>query len=387
MNPDTFSALWSLMPREERDFPLKTKSSGASNTVPRARTYNKKSGIHKPKNRLPIKFVASTKLPGNTMSDSELSSLSSLSSIATEESTSETQKTAEESTPASQITAENGWIEIIESPSGQYDYDDDPLGLYGGPEVDDRPSWIEFYHQDARTTRNFARMAPTEAERDARIRARIAEVTRTSYNPFPSNAAQSSHYPPPGQWFSTRQRNLPQRTLPPLKICNPDEPIASIEDQYEQPPQNHVNPASLIRRQANVRRINNKKRQNFAEKEKVSGSKIYDWGKAFSGRDEQAELQEAIELSLAVTTPNKFEDAASDDTEESLEFGNPMDFPTMGFQEIHHGVQAGYENTGLNAPISIITEDQLEKTMEQVSDDHIPTYPRESPKRKRDEDD
>ena len=69
----------------------------------------------------------------------------------------------EEPVPESEKTAENGWIEILPNPNGTYDYDNDPAGLYGGREVDDRPSLIDFYHQDARTNRVFARMAPTKA--------------------------------------------------------------------------------------------------------------------------------------------------------------------------------------------------------------------------------
>lgn len=73
----------------------------------------------------------------------------------------------EEDIPELEKTAENGWIQILMTPRGPYDYENDPAGLYGGREVDDRPSLIEFYHQHARTNGFFARMAPTQAERAA----------------------------------------------------------------------------------------------------------------------------------------------------------------------------------------------------------------------------
>lgn len=66
--------------------------------------------------------------------------------------------------PESEKTAENGWIVILQNPKIPYDQEEDPAGLYGGKEVDDRPSLWEFYHQDARTNGNFAKMAPTKAE-------------------------------------------------------------------------------------------------------------------------------------------------------------------------------------------------------------------------------
>ena len=80
--------------------------------------------------------------------------------------------------PESEQTAENGWIEILETPNGPYDFDNDPAGLYGGREVDDRPSLIEFYHQDARTNCIFARMAPTKAELASAAAAKAAPEAR-----------------------------------------------------------------------------------------------------------------------------------------------------------------------------------------------------------------
>ena len=66
--------------------------------------------------------------------------------------------------PDSAKTAKNGWIEIHETQDRPYDYDKDPAGLYGGREVDKRPSLIDFYHQDARTKQIFARMVPAKNE-------------------------------------------------------------------------------------------------------------------------------------------------------------------------------------------------------------------------------
>lgn len=75
--------------------------------------------------------------------------------------------------PKSDQTAENGWIVILENPKVPYDQDADPAGLYGGREVDDRPSLLEFYHQDARTNGYFAKMAPTKAELEAKTAAAV----------------------------------------------------------------------------------------------------------------------------------------------------------------------------------------------------------------------
>lgn len=64
----------------------------------------------------------------------------------------------------SEQTAENGWIVVLQNSKVPYDQDADPAGLYGGREVDDQPSLLDFYHQDARTNGHFAKMAPTKAE-------------------------------------------------------------------------------------------------------------------------------------------------------------------------------------------------------------------------------
>ena len=79
----------------------------------------------------------------------------------------------ERNVPVLEKTAENGWIQIFMIPQGPYDFDNDPAGFYGGREVDDRPSLIEFYRQDARTNGFFARVAPTKAERVAAAEAKV----------------------------------------------------------------------------------------------------------------------------------------------------------------------------------------------------------------------
>lgn len=85
----------------------------------------------------------------------------------------------------SEQTAENGWIVILQNPKVPYDQYTDPAGLYGGKEVDDRPSLLEFYHQDARTDGYFAKMAPTKAELAAKTAAamrskRLLEATASA---------------------------------------------------------------------------------------------------------------------------------------------------------------------------------------------------------------
>ncbi len=98
---------------------------------------------------------------------------------------SEEQKEQEATVTNSEQTAENGWIVILQNPKVPYDQDADPAGLYGGKEVDDRPSLLEFYHQDARTNGNFAKMAPTKAELAAKTAAamrakRLLEATASA---------------------------------------------------------------------------------------------------------------------------------------------------------------------------------------------------------------
>lgn len=81
--------------------------------------------------------------------------------------TNEEQSEQEAIVPKSDQTAENGWIVILQNSKVPYDQDADPAGLYGGREVDNRPTLLEFYHQDARTNGHFAKMAPTKAELEA----------------------------------------------------------------------------------------------------------------------------------------------------------------------------------------------------------------------------
>jgi len=79
--------------------------------------------------------------------------------------------------PDADQTAENGWIVILQNHEVPYDQDVDPAGLYGGKEVDDRPTLLQFYHQDARTNGHFAKMAPTKAELVAEaVASRLAEA-------------------------------------------------------------------------------------------------------------------------------------------------------------------------------------------------------------------
>lgn len=86
------------------------------------------------------------------------------SSIGIDENTAGAQQ---KDVPLSEQTAENGYFIILAKPKISYDQEADPAGLYGGREVDDRPSLYEFYEQDARTNNFFAKMAPTKAEREA----------------------------------------------------------------------------------------------------------------------------------------------------------------------------------------------------------------------------
>ncbi|KAL6714697.1 hypothetical protein ACLMJK_008122 [Lecanora helva] len=112
----------------------------------------------------------------------------------------------------SEECAENGWIEIYERPKVPYDCDEDPAGLYGGTEVDDRPSLIEFYHQDARTNQNFARMAPTRAELKATEAAKKKpeqnhEASSTRVSPLKRGPASP---PAPPASPTKRARNFPE---------------------------------------------------------------------------------------------------------------------------------------------------------------------------------
>lgn len=71
---------------------------------------------------------------------------------------------AEGTIPETEKCAENGWITIRETPLAPYDCDEDPAGLYGGREVDDRGGLMEYYHRDAHDKQIFAKMAPTREE-------------------------------------------------------------------------------------------------------------------------------------------------------------------------------------------------------------------------------
>ena len=78
------------------------------------------------------------------------------------------------------------WLIIRETPLAPYNQDLDPAGLYGGREVDDRPSLMEFYREDAIKDQIFAILAPSKAPlavaRDdaesAPVAAKLAEATR-----------------------------------------------------------------------------------------------------------------------------------------------------------------------------------------------------------------
>ena len=96
----------------------------------------------------------------------------------------------------SEKCAENGWIEILETPNGPYDCDNDPAGLYGGREVDDRPSLLEFYHQDARTNGIFARMAPMKADLIGSTAAKPSQILSDFNDGTAEDAQFLSKFPP-----------------------------------------------------------------------------------------------------------------------------------------------------------------------------------------------
>lgn len=103
---------------------------------------------------------------------------------------------------AEEKTAEDGWIVLHDETTGLYDYDNDPAGLYGGREVEDRPSIVEFLHQDAISKGIFATMAPTEADVAASlVGSRLEAVLGTSEGVF--NISQ------PTSRFRPRIPNVP----------------------------------------------------------------------------------------------------------------------------------------------------------------------------------
>ena len=102
----------------------------------------------------------------------------------------------EERVSDSEKCAENGWIEILETPNGLYDYDNDPAGLYGGREVDDRPSLLEFYHQDARSNGIFARMAPKKQDLITTTAAKASQILPDFEDETANNDQLLSKFPP-----------------------------------------------------------------------------------------------------------------------------------------------------------------------------------------------
>lgn len=154
------------------------------------------------------------------------------------------------------------------------------MGLYGGEEVDDRPSIMEYYHQDARTNQIYAKMAPTKAELAAKAE---AEATKDLAE---ENAGESSSASPslsPGPTLADDSSEGKRSYVDALKGST-------------------SKPASTTKRTARLHLPSPK-----SEKEKVLA--VFDeWQKdkvTKTRDDEIADIQEAIDASLAFQEATK----------------------------------------------------------------------------------
>ena len=207
-------------------------------------------------------------------------------------------------TPESERTAENGYIVIRQTPLAPYDQDADPAGLYGGREVDNRPSLMEFYHQDARTNQIFATMAPTQAELAARAEASAAAARNTS-NPAGDTAMEF-------QRSITAAAGSPFNRKPVLKLRTP-KPLRQTKTQ-----QVTFDTTSAERAKARFN-LDANRREVLAPKASLhKGKEVHEilnkWQKANDEQDKSLQEREDQELAAALAASNAgFETAQSFD--------------------------------------------------------------------------